>query len=121
MGDHFLLRDMIDNLVDNAIRYSGPSAAITVGCAQDDDAVRIIVEDNGPGIPLADREKVFDRFVRLSDKENGSGLGLAIVRDIAKDHHANVVIDAGAEGKGTKVIVEFRVPQKSALQAYKPA
>ncbi|MEC4721684.1 sensor histidine kinase [Noviherbaspirillum sp. CPCC 100848] len=107
MGDRFLLRDMIDNLVDNAIRYSGPSAVITVGCARDGDAVRVVVEDNGPGIPEADRENVFSRFFRLSDKEHGSGLGLAIVRDIAKDHRAEIALESGAGGKGTRVTVKF--------------
>jgi two-component system sensor histidine kinase TctE len=109
MGDRFLLRDMIDNLVDNAIRYSGPAAEITVACRCDvgDDVVRLIVEDTGPGIPPADREKVFDRFFRLSDKEHGSGLGLAIVRDIAKDHQAAVSLESGADGKGTRITVVF--------------
>ncbi|WP_225984790.1 sensor histidine kinase [Noviherbaspirillum aerium] len=109
MGNRFLLQDMIDNLVDNAIRYSGPSSRITVACVNDksDGDVRIIVEDNGPGIPAADREKVFDRFFRLSDKTQGSGLGLAIVKDIANAHHAAVVLDTGACGKGTRVTIRF--------------
>lgn len=107
MGDRFLLRDMIDNLVDNAIRYSGPSAVITVGCVRDGDAVHVVVEDTGPGIPEAERENVFSRFFRLSDKEHGSGLGLAIVRDIAKDHRAEIVLESGAGGTGTRFTVKF--------------
>lgn len=116
MGDRFLLRDMIDNLVDNAIRYSGPSAEITVACVGTDELVRLIVEDTGPGIPAADREKVFDRFFRLSDKEHGSGLGLAIVRDIAKDHRAAVSLESGAGDKGTRITVEFPSAKPAAVE-----
>jgi two-component system sensor histidine kinase TctE len=107
MGDRFLLRDLIDNLVDNAIRYSPRGGSVTVRCYAEDGAGRIVVEDDGPGVPLEDREKIFSRFYRLDDKVAGSGLGLAIVRDIVKSHGAAIAIDSGPSGKGTAFVVQF--------------
>jgi two-component system sensor histidine kinase TctE len=103
-GDRFLLRDLIDNLIDNAIRYTPPHGAVTV-------SVRpglLTVEDNGPGIPPAKREQVFSRYVRLDDKTHGSGLGLAIVRDIALVHGAKLTISDPPGGRGALFTVKFR-------------
>ncbi|MBV7535081.1 HAMP domain-containing histidine kinase [Duganella sp. sic0402] len=103
-GDRFLLRDLIDNLIDNAIRYTPPGGAVTV-------TVRpglLAVEDNGPGIPPTLREQVFNRYVRLDDKTHGSGLGLAIVRDIATVHGAALSLAEGAGSKGALFSVKFR-------------
>ncbi|RJF92011.1 sensor histidine kinase [Noviherbaspirillum saxi] len=107
MGDRFLLRDLVDNLVDNAIRYSFVDGRITVRCLEIAGDVHLIVEDSGPGIALEDREKVFQRFVRLDDKINGTGLGLAIVHDIAVAHHARIELDTGPDGKGVRFAVCF--------------
>ncbi len=97
-GDRFLLRDLLDNLVDNALRYTPAGGTVTVGCRADGEHGWLAVEDSGPGIPAASRELVFGRFVRLDDKTSGSGLGLAIVRDIAAAHGAQVAIDERAGG-----------------------
>ena len=97
-GDRFLLRDLLDNLVDNALRYTPAGGTVTVGCRADAEHGWLAVEDSGPGIPPASRELVFGRFVRLDDKTSGSGLGLAIVRDIAAAHGAQVAIDERAGG-----------------------
>ena len=105
-GDAFQLRDLVDNLVDNALRYTPAGGRVTVGSAREGDAVLFTVEDSGPGIPPARRAAVFERFVRLDDKTTGSGLGLAIVRDIALAHDAVVALD-DAEGGGTRVTVRF--------------
>ncbi|MYM22503.1 sensor histidine kinase [Duganella sp. FT135W] len=102
-GDRFLLRDLIDNLIDNAIRYTPPRGTVTV-------TVRpglLMVEDNGPGIPPAKREQVFSRYVRLDDKTHGSGLGLAIVRDIAMVHGAKLTISDPPGGQGALFTVKF--------------
>ena len=102
-GDRFLLRDLIDNLIDNAIRYTPPHGAVTV-------TVRpglLTVEDNGPGIPPDQREQVFSRYVRLDDKSHGSGLGLAIVRDIAVVHGARLAISDPPGGHGALFTVKF--------------
>ena len=106
-GDRFLLRDMIDNLVDNAIRYSPPGGAVTVSCADIEGYGVLKVEDDGPGIPESEKDKVFSRFYRLDRSQPGSGLGLAIVRDIAKDHEAAIEVRAGSHGRGTVFIVRF--------------
>ena len=105
-GDRFLLRDLLDNLVDNALRYTPAGGAVTVSCRRDGRHGLLVVEDSGPGIPAASRELVFARFVRLDDKTSGSGLGLAIVRDIAAAHGAQVAIDE-RPGGGALFSVRF--------------
>ncbi len=105
-GDAFQLRDLVDNLVDNALRYTPPGGRVTVACALEGNAALFTVEDSGPGIPPARRAAVFERYVRLDDKTTGSGLGLAIVRDIAQAHGAAVTLDDAAGG-GTRVSVRF--------------
>ena len=108
LGDRFLLRDLIDNLIDNALRYTPAFGTVTVSCRASVDAGGLLaVEDSGPGIPPAKREAVFSRFVRLDDKTTGSGLGLAIVRDIATAHGARVSIESGAGGRGALFSVIF--------------
>ena len=109
MGDSFLLRDLIDNLIDNALRYSPAESKVTVSCLQEQDYGTIRVEDEGPGIPESAREMVFSRFYRLDDKLPGSGLGLAIVRDIAEDHNATIEIGRGKGDVGT--IFAVRIPR----------
>nr|WP_154376695.1 HAMP domain-containing sensor histidine kinase [Duganella guangzhouensis] len=106
-GDRFLLRDLIDNLIDNAIRYTPAQGTVTVSCRADGEAGLLTVEDNGPGIPPARREQVFNRYVRLDDKTHGTGLGLAIVRDIAVVHGARLSVGEGADGRGALFTVRF--------------
>ena len=106
-GDRFLLRDLIDNLIDNAVRYTPPRGAVTVSCGPDGAGGVLSVEDNGPGIPPAKREQVFSRYVRLDDKTHGSGLGLAIVRDIAAVHGARLSVGDAADGRGALFSVHF--------------
>lgn len=107
-GEAFQLRDLIDNLVDNAIRYTPEGGRVTIGCARQGKETLFTVEDSGPGIPQARRAAVFERFVRLDDKTTGSGLGLAIVRDIAKAHRARVEL-GDAPGGGARIVVRFPV------------
>ncbi|MFC5460890.1 sensor histidine kinase [Massilia niabensis] len=97
-GDRFLLRDLVDNLVDNALRYTPPGGRVTVSCGTNGGGTVLRVEDNGPGVPAAMREGVFERFVRLDESSVGSGLGLAIVRDIANLHGAGVRITDATQG-----------------------
>ena len=105
-GDRFLLRDLIDNLVDNALRYTPAHGAVTVSCLRAGHHGVLRVEDSGPGIAPDQRQRVFDRFVRLDDKTTGSGLGLAIVRDIALAHGATIAIDR-RDGGGAVFSVRF--------------
>lgn len=107
MGDRFLLRDLIDNLVDNAIRYTPPGGEVTVACRTEGGRGVLRVEDNGPGIPESEKDKIFTRFYRLDRSQPGSGLGLAIVRDIAIDHRADIEVGPGPGDRGTVFAVRF--------------
>ena len=72
------------------------------------DGACIVVTDTGPGIPPADRERVFDRFYRSDTAgETGSGLGLAIVRKVAQRHRASVELSDGFDGQGLRITVQF--------------
>lgn len=108
-GDAFQLREMLNNVLDNAVRYSGHGGTVTVRVARDGkDTAVLAVEDNGPGIPEGERERVFERFYRvLGTGVDGCGLGLAIVKEVADGHGAAVTLAAGMEGRGTVVRVAF--------------
>lgn len=107
-GNSVLLRELLANLVDNAIRYTHKGGRITVGLRDAGERVVLAVEDDGPGIAPEDRERVFERFQRLAEsRSDGCGLGLAIVREIARAHAAEARIDEGAGGTGTRVSVSF--------------
>lgn len=107
-GDPQSLRIMLRNLVDNAVRYAPAGGRVDVTAQMQDGSPTLVVLDNGPGIPLAERERVFDRFYRLpGSTETGSGLGLAIVRRIAEMHGARIALDSGEGGMGLKASIVF--------------
>ena len=107
-GDALLIREMLGNLLDNAIRYTQSGGQVTVRVAAKRDKRELSVEDNGPGIPQAERERVFERFYRvLGSGTEGCGLGLAIVREIAQSLNAETRLEPGADGKGTRATVAF--------------
>jgi two-component system, OmpR family, sensor histidine kinase TctE len=111
-GDAFLLREALGNLVHNAIEYSPRGARVTVRTGRNGTHSFLEVEDDGPGIPLPERERVLERFYRVPGTPGtGSGLGLAIVREIAGGHGASISItDAmgGASGnRGCRVAITF--------------
>jgi two-component system sensor histidine kinase TctE len=106
-GDSFLLRDLIDNLIDNAVRYTPRGGTVTVRCTVREGNGVFEVEDSGPGIAPELRAQAFQRFVRFEADSAGSGLGLAIVRDIAQAHRARVVLADAASGQGLRVAVIF--------------
>ncbi len=107
-GNVLLLRELVANLVDNAIRYSHSGGTVTLRIREETPSVVLEVEDNGPGIPEAERERVFDRFYRApgSDGE-GSGLGLAIAREICRSHDATIELATAAGGDGLLARVRF--------------
>jgi two-component system OmpR family sensor kinase len=108
-GDPDALRVLFGNLIDNAIRYTpaGGSVEAAVRGGADDQAV-VEIRDTGPGVPPADRARVFDRFYRGANTgAGGSGLGLAIVKAIADRHRAVVTLNDGPEGRGLLVRVEL--------------
>jgi two-component system, OmpR family, sensor histidine kinase TctE len=107
-GVPWLLRELLDNLIDNAIRYTQPGGKVVVRCHRQDGGVQLQVEDNGPGIPSAQRMRVRERFYRVPGSPGtGTGLGLAIVDEVARLHRAQLVIDAGEGGAGTCVTLMF--------------
>ncbi len=106
-GDSFLLRDLIDNVIDNAVRYTPVGGTVTVSCLERDGKAVLMVDDSGPGIAPEHYSRVFQRFVRLDDGADGSGLGLAIVRDIALAHGALVELGVGDGGAGLALTVSF--------------
>lgn len=107
-GDPFMLREMLTNLLDNAVRYTQPGGQVTVRVAPRGLGVVLSVEDNGPGIPDSERERVFERFHRiLGTGAEGCGLGLAIVREIALSHGAEASLSSGVNNTGTLVRIDF--------------
>jgi two-component system, OmpR family, sensor kinase len=106
-GNREALRTLVRNLVDNAVRYTPPGGSVQVRCSCTTGEAVLEVNDTGPGIARADRERVFDRFYRrAAAQEGGTGLGLAIVKAIAERHGARV--DLGeAPGGGLRVRVIF--------------
>lgn len=115
LGNPPMLREMVANLIDNAIRYSPPESQITVAVAAWHGDGMISVTDQGPGIPEAEREKVFRRFYRIlghgqgpgHGDTDGSGLGLAIVREICVAHGGTITLKDGEGGRGLCVEVEL--------------
>jgi two-component system OmpR family sensor kinase/two-component system sensor histidine kinase QseC len=106
-GDSEALRALTRNLVDNAVRYTPPGGSVEVRCRTLGGEVRLEVADSGPGIPVADRHRVFDRFHRQpSGQETGTGLGLAIVKAIAGRYGGSVALGDAPAG-GLQVIVRF--------------
>jgi two-component system sensor histidine kinase TctE len=107
LGHTGLLEELINNLIDNALRYCPEGASVTLSVSGSR-LPELAVTDDGPGVPEGERERIFERFHRgeTADAE-GCGLGLAIVREIASVHGATVNAESGREGRGTRFIVRF--------------
>ena len=108
LGHAWLLRELLINLVDNAVKYTPPGGRITLRCgrsrAPTGPHVWIEVEDDGPGIPASERLRVLQRFYRVPGTAGeGNGLGLAIVDEIARVHGTQLHLDTGAQGHGLRV------------------
>lgn len=104
-GDANALRTLLNNLVDNAIRYTPEHSRIDVSITHEQGHAVLSVGDNGPGIPQTELSRIFDRFYRVpGTQSNGSGLGLAIVKQIVNAHHARIEIDNSTEGFCVRVI-----------------
>ena len=107
-GNGDMLRILLRNLVDNALRYTPDGGQVCVRVSEGADGSELSVLDSGPGIPVAERERAFDRFHRLAGQEiEGSGLGLSIVARIAELHGAGVTLDDVPDGPGLRVTVRF--------------
>ena len=109
-ADHVLIREMIDNLLQNAIRYNRDNGSVDVNVTIENGHPILSVKDTGIGIPIEHQDRVFERFYRVdksrSRETGGTGLGLAIVKHIADIHSAEVVLESEA-GKGTTVTIKF--------------
>jgi len=108
-GDPGLIEDLLENLVDNALKYAPSGGHVTVRSTTHGSSAWLEVEDDGPGIPEAERSRVRERFYRLPGSSGiGCGLGLAIVDEIARVHGASFSIGSGAEGRGARMRVQFK-------------
>jgi len=109
-GDPFLLREALANLVDNALEYAPAGGRVTVRVARRPGGEVVLeVEDDGPGIPPAERARVLERFYRVPGTGGtGSGLGLAIVREIVHAQGARLTIGDGEFGRGCRVSMILR-------------
>jgi two-component system sensor histidine kinase QseC len=111
-GDRFALETLVKNLLDNACKYTPAGGDVRVSVNTDSTAVRLQVEDSGPGVPAAHYQRIFDRFYREGGDQHqsgvvGCGLGLAIVSHIADLHEAEINVQTSSFETGLSVSVEF--------------
>ena len=96
LGDKFALSSVVTNLVENAVKYSGPCAEIAVRLCQNDGKPFLTVSDKGPGIPDDEKMLIFDKFYRVGAenvrKSKGTGLGLFIVKEVLQNHDADISV-----------------------------
>ncbi|MEO0550201.1 MAG: HAMP domain-containing sensor histidine kinase [Pseudomonadota bacterium] len=111
-GDRTLLAQALANLLDNAVKYTPRGGRIRFQAGGDETHVMLSVQDTGPGIPAADRERVKQRFVRLDEArtQSGSGLGLALVEAVTIFHRGQLTLDAGDAGSG--LLVKLTLPRE---------
>jgi len=107
-ASRWLIRELGANLIENAILYTPRGGQVTVRCGVNEHRPFLEVEDSGPGIPPAERERVFERFYRIpNSRGDGSGLGLAIVKEIVRAHAATIAVSEPPRG-GTRFTVTFQ-------------
>jgi signal transduction histidine kinase len=107
LGDKNLLTSALVNLTDNALKYAGSGATVRVRATQHRDTVSMIVQDNGPGIPSAERSRVIERFYRLDQSRSlpGNGLGLSIVAATASLHWGKLELEDAAPGLIARIVL----------------
>ncbi len=104
------LDEIIGNLMENAAKYGGGSVFVTIDAEADDpDCCVVWIEDDGPGIPEEERERIFDRGARLDTEKPGTGLGLAIVRDVVRIYGGDADLDESEDLGG--LLVKLRLPR----------
>ena len=119
LGDRHLLTNAIMNLIDNALKYAGSGATVRVRATEETDTVSLVVEDDGPGIPPAERSRVIDRFYRLDRSRSlpGNGLGLSIVSAIASLHWGQLYLSDAAPGLVARIVLprtDMAAPEREA-------
>jgi two-component system NtrC family sensor kinase len=113
-GNSIQLRQMFDNLIGNAVKYTGVEGKISVNGSEEDKQIILQFTDTGQGIPLNEQSKIFDRFFRasnVSDSVGGTGLGLAITKSIVENHRGRIWVDS-AEGRGSVFTVVLPAADK---------
>jgi PAS domain S-box-containing protein len=117
------LRQLLDNVVGNAIKYSYNGGEVHVSIRSEGDQIILNVRDNGPGIPAEDQAHIFDKFYRgrnITDGITGSGLGLAIVKTIVDNHQGRIWVES-AEGKGSSFFIVLPIQAEPVQVGKKPA
>jgi signal transduction histidine kinase len=107
LGAPIRLRQMIGNLLDNAIKYTPPGGRVEIEAKSEGEQIILTVDDSGPGIPTADQPYLFDKFFRASNTSEdlpGTGLGLSIVKSIVDSHDGRIWVDSNL-GEGTTFTV----------------
>jgi two-component system, OmpR family, sensor kinase len=102
-GDDSLLRQMVGNLLDNAVRHAQAAGRVSAELSQSAERVTLRITNDGPGIQAADRERIFERFVRMGTS-NGAGLGLPIARWIAEAHGGALQLEHSGPGQTTFIV-----------------
>jgi signal transduction histidine kinase len=105
-ADEDRIRQVLTNLLGNAVKFAPDGSAVTIRAFQEGDFAVVEVQDQGVGIPAAERKKVFDKFYKLGNKE-GSGLGLAICRSIVEAHGGTIGV---ADNREPGACISFRLP-----------
>jgi two-component system sensor histidine kinase SenX3 len=118
--DRRQMRSALMNLLDNAIKYSGPHQPVEIGAVLAGDRIALTVRDRGIGIPTRDHDRIFERFYRVdrarSRDTGGTGLGLAIVRHVAQAHGGDVTVES-REGEGSMFTIQVPIANGSARAA----
>ncbi len=103
-GHEWLLRELVANLVDNAVKYGREGGSVTIRCGMREGQPYLEVEDDGPGVAAAELPRILERFYRVQGTQGeGNGLGLAIAEEIARVHHSHLQVQPGAGGHGLRV------------------
>lgn len=115
-GDPSRLRQLLDNLLSNAVKFNGPGGAVLVRVSAADGSACLDVFDNGPGIPLKDRDQLFDRFYRLANATTqgipGTGLGLAIAKSVVEAHGGTLsIVDAAGWSTAFRALLPLAEPE----------
>jgi signal transduction histidine kinase len=98
LGDKGRLQQLFTNIIDNAIKFTGEGGTIEIAVERDNEGVRVLIQDNGVGIPEEEQEKIFKRFYRVdksrSKETGGIGLGLSIAEWVAHAHHGRIEVNS---------------------------
>ena len=104
-----MLRHALLNLLDNAAKYAPPSSVITVSTVRHWEQVRICVDDQGAGVPVSERQRIWEPYVRLprevSSSSTGSGIGLSVVRHSVERYHGRAWVEDAPDG-GARFVIE---------------